>query len=287
MDRDILSVIEAASGGFSKGQRSIAKFITENYDKAAFMTAGKLGQVVNVSESTVVRFAQELGCGSYPEMRRALQDMVRSRLTSVQRIRVAKELLESGDILSHVLSSDIEQIRVTLEETNTADFDEAADAIVRARNIYIFGLRSSSALASFMGFYFNLLFENVHVVGESSVSEVFEQILRISAGDVFIAVSFPRYSRRTLRAMRYARDMGAKVLGVTDNDASPVAKLADIALYAKSDMISFLDTLVAPLSLVNALIVAVSVKTGGDLYSTFERLERVWDEYEVYEKIDV
>ncbi|MDR3277533.1 MAG: MurR/RpiR family transcriptional regulator [Oscillospiraceae bacterium] len=287
MDRDILSVIEAAADGFSKGQRSIARYIAENYDKAAFMTAGKLGQVVRVSESTVVRFAQELGYGSYPEMRRAIQDMVRSRLTSVQRIRVAKELLESGDILSHVLSSDIEQIRVTLEETNTADFDEAVDAIVAARSIYIFGLRSSSALANFMGFYFNQLFENVHVVGESAASEMFEQILRISAGDVFIAVSFPRYSRRTLRAMRYARDMGAKVLGVTDNNASPVARLADISLYAKSDMVSFLDTLVAPLSLVNALIVATSVKTGGDLYSTFERLERVWDEYEVYEKLDV
>jgi DNA-binding MurR/RpiR family transcriptional regulator len=287
MDRDILSVIEAASGGFSKGQRSIARYIAENYDKAAFMTAGKLGQVVRVSESTVVRFAQGLGYGSYPEMRRAMQDMVRSRLTSVQRIRVAKELLESGDILSHVLSSDIEQIRVTLEETSAADFDEAVSAIVGARNIYIFGLRSSSALASFMGFYFKLLFENVHVVGESAASEAFEQILRISAGDVFIAVSFPRYSRRTVRAMRYARDRGAKALGITDNDASPIAKLADISLYAKSDMISFLDTLVAPLSLVNALIVAASVKTGGDLYSTFERLERVWDEYEVYEKRDV
>jgi DNA-binding MurR/RpiR family transcriptional regulator len=287
LDKDILSVIEAASGGFSKGQRSIAKYIAGNYDKAAFMTAGKLGQVVNVSESTVVRFAQLLGYGSYPEMRRALQDIVRSRLTSVQRIHVARDLLESGDILSHVLSSDIEQIRMTLEETNREDFDEAVEAIVGARNLYIFGLRSSSALVNFMGFYFNLLFENVHVVSGSSASEVLEQILRISKGDVFVAVSFPRYSRGTIRAMRYAGDMGARVIGITDNNGSPISKLSDISLYAKSDMVSFLDTLVAPLSLVNALIVAASVKTGSDLYSTFERLERIWDEYEVYEKIDV
>ena len=287
MDKDILSVIESASGGFSKGQKRISKYILENYDKAAFMTASKLGQVVDVSESTVVRFAAELGYDGYPEMRRALQDMIRNRLTSIQRIQVAKELLESRDILSHVMSSDIEQIRMTMEETNREDFSQAVDAIVAAKNVYIFGLRSSSVLVNFMGFYFNLLFDNVHVINESASSEVFEQILRVSAGDVFIAISFPRYSRRTIRAMHYARDMGAQIIGLTDNEASPLAKLSDIALYAKSDMVSFLDTLVAPLSFVNALIVAVSAKAKGDLNSNFERLERIWDEYEVYEKIDV
>ena len=286
MDRDILSVIEAASGGFSKGQKRIAKYILESYDKAAFMTASKLGQVVNVSESTVVRFAAELGYNGYPEMRRALQDMVRNYLTSVQRIEVAKELMASQDILSHVLSSDIDQIRMTMDETNREDFSQAVEAIVAAKNVYIFGLRSSSVLVNFMGFYFNLLFDNVHVVNENTSHEVFEQILRVSEGDVFIAISFPRYSRRTIRAMHYARDMGAKIISITDNEASPLAKIADIALYAKSDMVSFLDTLVAPLSLVNALIVAVSAKAKGDLYSNFERLERIWDEYEVYEKID-
>jgi len=248
------------------------------------MTAGKLAAVVGVSEATVVRFAQELGYGSYPEMRRALQDMVRGRLTSVQRIAVARELTEGGDILHHVLSSDIDQIRQTLEDISHADFEAATDAVVSARNIYIFGLRSSSALAHFMGFYFNLLFENVHVVNEASSLEVFEQILRISTGDVFIALSFPRYSKRTIRAMRYARDMGATVIGITDNNVSPIAKLSDICLYARSDMVSFLDTLVAPLSLVNALIVAVSAKTGNDVTASFERLEQIWNEYGVYEK---
>jgi DNA-binding MurR/RpiR family transcriptional regulator len=287
MDKDILSVIESASSGFSKGQRSIAKYILENYDKAAFMTASRLGQVVNVSESTVVRFAAELGYSGYPEMRRALQDMIRNRLTSIQRIDIAKELMESQDILNLVLSSDIEQIRLTMEETNREVFDAAVNAIVKAKSIYIFGLRSSSALSNFMGFYFNLLFDNVHVINESSASEIFEQILRISKEDVFIALSFPRYSRRTIKAMLYARDMGAKIIGITDAPSSPIAKLADIALFARSDMVSFLDTLVAPLSLVNALIVATSAKAKDDLYSNFERLERIWDEYGVYEKIDV
>jgi DNA-binding MurR/RpiR family transcriptional regulator len=287
MDKDILTLIEEASPGFSKGQRSIAKYILENYEKAAFMTAHRLGQVVDVSESTVVRFAAELGYDGYPEMRRALQDMIRNCLTSVQRIQVAKELMESEDILSLVLSSDIEQIRLTMDETNRNDFNSAVDTIVKADNIYIFGLRSASALANFMGFYYNLLFENVHIVNGSSASEVFEQILRVSKEDVFIALSFPRYSRRTIKAMRYARDMGASVIGITDTPASPIAKLSDIALFARSDMISFLDTLVAPLSLVNALIVATSAKAKGDLFSNFEKLESIWDEYEVYEKADV
>lgn len=282
-DKDILARI-ANMDKLSKSQRSIADFIEGSFEKAAFMTAGKLAAVVGVSEATVVRFAQELGYGSYPEMRRALQDLVRGRLTSVQRIAVARELTEGGDILHHVLSSDIEQIRQTLEDVSRSDFDAATGAVIAAKNIYIFGLRSSSALAHFMGFYFNLLFENVHVVNESSSLEVFEQILRISRGDVFIALSFPRYSKRTIRAARYARDMGATVLGITDSNASPVAKLSDICLYARSDMASFLDTLVAPLSLVNALIVAVSARAGSDVATSFERLERIWDEYGVYEK---
>lgn len=288
MEKDILSVIEEASPGFSKGQRVIAKYILENYDKAAFMTASKLGKTVNVSESTVVRFAAELGYDGYPEMRKALQDMIRNCLTSVQRIEVARGLLENQDILTAVLTSDIEQIKITMEETNREDFQRAVDAIVNADHIYIFGLRSSASLASFMGFYFNLLFENVRVVNENSVSEVFEQILRIGEKDVFIGLSFPRYSKRTIKAMRYAKDRGAKVIGITDNMFSPIAKLADTALCARSDMVSFVDSLVAPLSLVNALIVATSAKAKGqELTTDFARLEAIWAEYDIYEKNDV
>ena len=288
MNNDILSVIEEASPRFSKGQRNIAKYILENYDKAAFMTASKLGKTVNVSESTVVRFAAELGYRGYPEMRKALQDMIRNCLTSVQRIEVSKEIFGNQDILSAVLNSDIEQIRLTMEEVSRDDFEKAVQAIINAEHIYIFGLRSSAALSNFMGFYFNLIFENVRVVNENAVSEVFEQILRINEKDVFIGLSFPRYSKRTIKAMRYASDRGAAVIGITDTPVSPIAKLADIALCAKSDMVSFLDSLVAPLSLVNALIVATSAAAkGSDLENDFEKLEKMWAEYDVYEKTDL
>jgi len=285
LDKDVLSVIEAASDKMSKSQKRIAGYITNNIDKAAFMTAVRLARFAEVSESTVVRFAMELGYDGYPAMRRALQDTMRGKLTSVQRIKVAKDRLGASDILTQVLSSDIEQIRQTMEQTDSADFVRAVDAIVDAKNIYILGLRSSSFLAKFMGFYFDLLFSNSRVISESPDSEVFEQIVRLSEGDLLIAISFPRYSRRTIKTMQYSRSVGAKIIAITDGLASPLTELADISLCARSDMISFLDTLVAPLSLVNALVVAVSEKAPGDLYENFERLERIWDEYGVYEQV--
>jgi len=285
LDKDVLSIIESAIPGMSKSHKKIAGYILDYYDKAAFMTAVRLARFTDVSESTVVRFAMELGYDGYPEMRRALQDAMRGKLTSVQRIRVAKDRLGTGDILRHVLSSDIEQIRQTMEQTDSDDFAKAVDVICKARNIYILGLRSSSFLAKFMGFYFDLLFNNSRVISESPDSEVFEQIVRLSEGDLLIAISFPRYSRRTIKTMQYSRTVGAKIIAITDGLASPLTELADISLCARSDMISFLDTLVAPLSLVNALVVAVSEKAPGDLYENFERLERIWEEYGVYEQI--
>jgi len=285
LDKDILSLIEAASEKMSKSQKRIAGYITNNIDKAAFMTAVRLARFAEVSESTVVRFAMELGYDGYPEMRRALQDTMRGKLTSVQRIKVAKDRLGTSDILTQVLSSDIDQIRQTMEQTDSTDFVRAVDAIVEAKKIYILGLRSSSFLAKFMGFYFDLLFSNSRVISESPDSEVFEQIVRLSEGDLLIAISFPRYSRRTIKTMQYSRSVGAKIIAITDGLASPLTELADISLCARSDMISFLDTLVAPLSLVNALVVAVSEKAPGDLYENFERLERIWDEYGVYEQV--
>jgi len=285
LEKDILHIIEAFSGSMSKSQKRIAQYILENIDKAAFMTAVRLARFAEVSESTVVRFAMELGYDGYPDMRRALQDSMRGKLTSVQRIKVAKDRLGTRDILTQVLSSDIEQIRQTMEETDSENFDKAVNAIAGAKSIYILGLRSSSFLAKFMGFYFDLLFSNSRVISESPDSEVFEQIIRLSEGDVLIAISFPRYSRRTIKTMQYARSVGATIVAITDGLASPLTELADITLCARSDMISFLDTLVAPLSLVNALVVAVSEKAPGDLYENFERLERIWDEYGVYEQI--
>ena len=286
MSKDILSVIQANVSSFSKGQKLIAKFILESYDKAAFMTASKLGKTVNVSESTVVRFAAELGYDGYPAMQKALQEMIRNKLTSIQRIEVSNDRITDQDLLPMVMQSDIEKIRMTMEAVSREDFYHTVDAIVAARRIYILGVRSATAIVSFLGFYFNLIFENVVVVHTTSVSEMFEQILRVGEGDVVIGVSFPRYSSRTVKAMQFARDQGAVVVAVTDSEASPLAAIADHALLAKSDMASFVDSLVAPLSMVNALIVAVGRRKNDDLSRTFETLERIWDEYEVYEKVE-
>ncbi len=284
MDKDVLSVIMASTDTFSKGQKRIANYILENFDKAAFMTASKLGVIAGVSESTVVRFAADLGYDGYPEMRKALQEMIKNRLTTVQRIEVSKGMIDNKDILTSVLTSDIEKVRVTLDEINREDFNKAVDAIVGAKNIYILGLRSSAALASFMGFYLNMLFPSVRIINQSAASEVFEQILRIDEGDVFIALSFPRYSRRTIKAMQFARKKGAEVIGITDSETSLVAHLATIKLYPKSNMVSFLDSLVAPLSLINAIIIAAAERAGEELVNNFEKLEGIWSEFDVYEK---
>ncbi len=283
MARDILSTIQNRMSTFSKGQKQIARFILESYDKAAFMTASKLGRTVNVSESTVVRFAAELGYDGYPSMQKDLQEMIRSKLTTVQRIEVSNNRITDQDVMAQVMQSDIEKIRLTLEETDRDAFDRAVEDIISARRIYILGVRSASTIANFISFYFNLIFDNVVTVYTNSVSEVFEQIMRIGPEDVFIGVSFPRYSTRTVKSMRFAKNQGAKVIAITDSLHSPLARLADETLLAKSDMASFVDSLVAPLSLVNALIVAIGRKKNQDLPATFSRLEQVWAEYDVYE----
>ena len=285
MERDIISLVETKEAGFSKGQLRIAQYIKENSDKAAFMTAAKLGQKAGVSESTVVRFALELGFEGYPEMRKALQEMIRNRLTSVQRIEVAKTVIGTRDPLTAVLDSDMENIMLTQNSVDRVSFDRAVDAIVKARNVYILGTRTSSTLAGFMGYYLSLLFDNVRLLREDGMGEYFEQILRIGPGDVFIGISYPRYSRRTVKAVRFARDRGATVLALTDTDSSPIARLADICLMARSDMVSFVDSLVAPLSLINALLMAVGEQKQ-DVLNLFGGLEKVWDDYDVYEKAD-
>ena len=285
MNHDILAVIQENMHTFSKGQKRIANFILDSYDKAAFMTASKLGKRVGVSESTVVRFAAELGYDGYPYMQRTLQKMIRNRLTSVQRIEVANDRLGDQDLLSMVLQSDIEKIRLTLEELDRSSFEKAVEAIVSARRIYIIGVRSSASIATFLTFYFNLIFDNVVEVTANTASEVFERLLRVGEGDVVIGVSFPRYSSRTVQAMNFARDRGAVTVAITDSDTSPLAPICTYSLKARSDMASFVDSLVAPLSLVNALLVAVSRKRGDDLANTFQTLEQIWDEYGVYEKV--
>ena len=277
---DLITKIQSELPSFSKGQKQIARFILEHYDKAAFMTASRLGVTVGVSESTVVRFATELGYDGYPH----LQEMIRNKLTSVQRMEVAGDRMGGRDVLQTVLHADTDMIRVTLDEIDRDAFQGAVDALMGAKRIYILGVRSSSALASFLGFYFNLLFENVTLVHTNSVSEIFEQVLRIGPGDVLFGISFPRYSKRTLSAMKYARDRGARVIALTDSQLSPLARVADHVLLARSDMASFVDSLVAPLSVINALIVAVGMSRRDEIEQTFNKLERIWEEYDVYEK---
>lgn len=281
---DLITKIQSELPGFSKGQKQIARFILEHYDKAAFMTASRLGVTVGVSESTVVRFATELGYDGYPHLQRALQEMIRNKLTSVQRMEVAGDRMGGRVVLQTVLHADTDMIRVTLDEIDRDAFQGAVDALMGAKRIYILGVRSSSALASFLGFYFNLLFENVTLVHTNSVSEIFEQVLRVGPGDVLFGISFPRYSKRTLSAMKYARDRGARVIALTDSQLSPLARVADHVLLARSDMASFVDSLVAPLSVINALIVAVGMSRRDEIEQTFNKLERIWEEYDVYEK---
>ncbi|MDY4954030.1 MAG: MurR/RpiR family transcriptional regulator [Candidatus Onthomonas sp.] len=281
---DILTYIQENMSTFSKGQKLIANYILQSYDKAAFMTASKLGKTVNVSESTVVRFAAELGFDGYPSMQKTLQEMIRNKLTSIQRVEVSNERIGNQDIMTMVMQSDIEKIRMTLDETDRNSFNEAVSAISNAKKIYILGVRSASVLADFISFYFRFMFDNMVSVDTTSISEVFEQILHISSDDVFIGLSFPRYSKRTVKAMQFAKDRGAKVIAITDSKVSPLTKIADVSLLAKSDMASFVDSLVAPLSLVNALIVAVSREKSVELETSLNGLEQIWEEYEVYEK---
>lgn len=283
MEKDLLSILSEGSRKFSKGQRIIAKYILTNYDKAAFMTAGRLGNIVGVSESTVVRFASELGYDGYPSMRKALQEMIRNRLTSVQRIEVAKDMIDDTDIVRSVMNSDIQNLQATLEILEENSFNECIDSIIEANNIFIVGMRTSTSLATLLGLYLNLLRNNVNVIHDVGASEIYEQIIRIGKGDLFVGISFPRYSSHTVDAMQFAKKMGAKAIAITDSAASPFEGIADLSLHAKSDMVSFLDSLVAPMSLINAIIVAVGIRNKENVSQTFERLERIWHEHDVYE----
>lgn len=286
MKNFILTKADIKDKKLSKGHKKLAQYITENYDKAAFMTASKLGEKVGVSESTVVRFATEMGFKGYPELQKELQQMIKSKLTAVQRMEVSSTLIGEQDAIKKVLNGDIELIRDTLEQISTDEFSKAVETINKAKRIYILGVRSSASLASFLYFYFNPVFENVVLVDTSSGSEMFEQMFRIGEDDVCVAISFPRYSKQTINALRFINDRGTKIIAITDSKDSPIAEYADNLLVAKSDMVSVVDSLVAPLSLINALIVAVTFSRREEVYSNFNKLESIWDEYQVYDKSD-
>jgi DNA-binding MurR/RpiR family transcriptional regulator len=283
MARNLLKEIEDSIPKFSKSQKIISKYILENYDKAAYMTASKLGATVSVSESTVVRFALELGFEGYPEFQHSLQEIVRIRLTSFQRMDVTNSLIGDGDVLTKVLNSDIDKIKRTIEEIDREAFEKSVDALVNAKSIYVIGLGSSASLASSLNHSLRMIFDNVKLLEASSADEIFAQIMNISKGDVIIAISFPRYSRKLITAVNYAKDSGATVIALTDSTASPIATFADNLLVARSDMASFADSLIAPLSVINALVVAVSRKKQDELRVRLHQLEKIWDEYNVYD----
>lgn len=271
---------------FSKGQKKIADYVVNRFDKAAFMTAAKLGEKVGVSESTVVRFASELGFSKYSKFQTALQEIVRTKLTSVQRIEVANDRIgdTEKEIVTNVLNRDIQMIKSTLDLIDRDEFASAVDAIVNAKKIYILGVRSSSSLANFLAFNFNLVFDNVVFANSASGSEIFESIFRIQPDDVCIGISFPRYSARIIKALNYVNKRGAKIVAITDNNASPVSQLAQYKLLACSDMVSFVDSLVAPLSVINALIAACTFKKKDSVMSNFEQFEAIWKDSQTYQE---
>lgn len=282
MEKHLLVRIDAKMNSLSKGQKLIAEFIEQHYDQAAFLTASKLGEYVGVSESTVVRFATELGYNGYPQLQKAMQEMIKDKLTSVQRIEVSAAKIGDGDVLESVLNQDIQKIRRTLEETSREDFERAVNSIIEAENIYIFGTRSASSIANFLGYYFELILGNVHVVTTASRSGMYEALIRISEKDAIIGISFPRYSKTAACAMDFAASRGAATIAITDSMLSPLVDSADSLLIARSDMASVVDSLVAPLSLINALIVATVIKKKDEVKETFETLETVWHEQGVY-----
>lgn len=280
----LFTKIENMRSKLSKGQKRIAEYIEEHYDKAAFMTASKLGETVGVSESTVVRFAVEIGYDGYPKLQKAMQELIKDKLTSVQRIEVTSTRFGDDNILESVLNQDIEKIKRTIDEISHEDFNAAVKAIVEAKNIYIFAVRSSSALANFLGYYFDLIFGNVRVVSTTSKIEIYEKLLHINENDVIIGISFPRYSKTAVEGMKFASDRNASVIAITDSMISPLVAPADHVLLASSDMASIVDSLVAPLSLINALIVATVLAKKASVENTFQRLETYWDKYDVYAK---
>jgi DNA-binding MurR/RpiR family transcriptional regulator len=284
MEKDVLSMVESLMPTFSKGQKRIAQYLTESYEKAAFMTANRLAKNVGVSESTVVRFATELGFDGYPSMQKAMQEMVVNRLTSVQRIEVAHDRIGDHDVLSMVLHSDMEKLRKTGETVDRVEFQSAVDTLLNARRIYILGVRSVAPLANFLGYYLNYMFDNVQIVTASGSSAMFEKIVGIGKEDAVVAFSFPRYSTSTAKGAQYCRSTGATVIGITDSRLSPLGQNCDHVLVTKSDMVSLVDSLVAPMSVINALIVALASKRQQALSETFDKLERIWEEYNVYEK---
>ena len=286
MNKDVLHIIKENMSTYSKGQKRIAGYILENYDKAAFMTASRLGNASHTSESTVVRFAAELGYHGYPDMQKALQELIRGRLTSVQRIEASRNQMIGQDTLDSVLQRDIASLHETLESVDRDEFYRVVDKLIKARHIYILGVRSSAFLAGYLNFYLQWIFTNVTLVENSGGGEIFEQLLHIGPGDILLGISFPRYSKASVNAVNFAKGHGADVIAITDSKMSPIYKIATAALLVSNDMISFVDSMTAPLSLLNALIVAIGQQKNEEVSSTFSEMEKIWSTYSVFGRVD-
>ena len=281
---DIITLIKEKKDELSKSHKKIAEFIIENPEKSAYMTAAKLSKVADVSEATVVRFAEKLGFSGYPELQKSLLGYAKGKLTSIQRIELAYEKMGEGSALDRVLKSDIMHIEKTLENIDREQFEKAVNALASAKRIYITGVRSAASLAEFAGFYLHLIFDNVRLIKSTGGDDLFEQIMNVGEGDVFIGISFPRYSKNTIKALEYAKRSNATVIGITDSKSSPVASMSNYCLFAECDTTSFVDSLTAAMSLINALIASVGLKNRELVRTSFERLEKIWDEYGVYDK---
>ena len=284
---DLMNRINRSYSKLSKGQKMLANYISDNYDKAVFLTASKLGSIVGVSESTVVRFSMVLGYKGYPEFQKALEEMVRNKLNSIQRMEVTSERINQSGVLETVLKSDEELIKKTRENVDDKIFEHAVDMILNARKIYVIGIHSCAPLAQFLYFYLNLIFSDVVLVHTNNSSEVFEQMLRIDENDVIIGISFPRYSMMTVKALEFANRRRAGIITLTDSIYSPVNLYSSCNLIANSGMASIVDSLVAPLSLINALILALCMNKKDDVAESMKLLENIWDEYNVFEKDDI
>lgn len=283
---NLIAHITQQMPGFSKGQKRIARYILEHYDAAAFMTAYRLGETVGVSESTVVRFAAELGFEGYPQLQKAMQELIRSKLTTVQRVEVTRARMTDSQVLENVMTYDMQNIRQTLEELPGQVFAQAVDAIVGARKVYIFGAGSCRALANFVAYYLKLLLPDIHLVYTSSETEILEEMIHISEEDAIIGLSFPRYSSKAVKTLHFAHSRRAKVIAITDSVMSPIADYATYLLLAHSDMATIVDSLVAPLSIINALIVAISLKRMEENRETLGELEKLWETYQVYQPFE-
>lgn len=279
-DNNLVERINKKFTSMSKGQKKLATFYLSSYDKAVFMTAAKVGKTVGVSESTVVRFATLLGYKGYPEFQKAIEEMVQEKLNSIERIEVATGNMSENEVLESVLRADAEKIKLTIDNIDRQAFETAVDIMLEARHIYVVGVRSCAALASFLGFYLNMIFDNVTVITTNNFSEILEQMMRINKKDCIVGISFPRYSMRTLKAMEFANDRNGKVIAITDSKNSPMSLYSSCNLLARSDMASIVDSLVAPLSVINALIVSLCMKRRETVIENLETIERIWNQYQ-------